>query len=202
MRIAALIIGIDGWEKYTQPLIHSIQYHEPLCEIVVIDNASEKPYPAFPQVVRTPRLCYSAAINTAKRLAGEADWYIVLSNDVLCTGPFADTLERMPETWVAGPCLMKNQGWTYLEGWCVCIPAAVWADVGGWDQNFQVSSWEDVDFSTTALEYGYNLAHCPELPFRHLDQRQRFGLVGNYWESEVHNFKYFLSKHEKSKVVK
>ena len=202
MRIAALIIGIDGWEKYTQPLVHSIQYHEPSCEIVIVDNASEKPYPTFPQVVRTGRLCYSAAINQAHRIAGEADWYVVLSNDVLCTGPFAHILAEMQETWVAGPHMLNNQGWTYLEGWCVCIPKDVWIAVGGWDENFKVSSWEDVDFSTTALEHGYNLAHCPELPFKHLDQKQRFNLLPNYWESEVANLKYFLSKHEKSKVTK
>lgn len=198
MKVAALIIGIDGWEKYTQPLVHSIQYHDPSCEIVVIDNASEKPYPAFPQVVRTGRLCYSAAINQAYRMAGKADWYVVLSNDVLCTGPFPPMLAEMPDTWVAGPHLMKNQGWTYLEGWCVCIPATVWTDVGGWDENFKVSSWEDVDFSTTALEHGYNLAHCPDLPFKHLDQKQRFNLLPNYWESEEHNVKYFHRKHKKA----
>lgn len=197
MRIAALIIGIDGWEKYTKPLIESIRKYEPECTIVTIDNASEQPYPAWPGVYHTGRLCYSAAINKAKRLAGEADWYIVLSNDVLCTGPFANVLSAMQDNWVAGPHLMENQGWKYLEGWCVCIPASVWDTVGGWDENFQISSWEDVDFSTTALEKGLVLAHCQDLPFKHLDQRQRFGLVSNYWESERHNIRYFHQKHGK-----
>lgn len=195
MRIAALIIGIDGWEKYTLPLIESVMEHEPTCDIFVIDNASAQPYPSLPNVHRTERLCYSAAINTAKRIAGTADWYIVLSNDVLCKGSFIKILRDIPEVWVAGPHLMTNQGWTYLEGWCVCIPAAIWDDVGGWDENFQVSSWEDVDFSTTALENGYNLAHCPDLPFAHLDQKQRFTIIPNYWESESHNVRYFLKKH-------
>lgn len=197
MKVAAIIIGIDGWETYTLPLIKSIQKHEPACTITVIDNESRQPYSemAGALTVRTERLCYSAAINRGKRFAGKADWYIVLSNDVLCTGPFMRTLAEMPECWVAGPCLMKNQGWTYLEGWCVCIPKAVWDDLGGWDENFQISSWEDVDFSTTALEKGYNLAHCPDLPFKHLDQKQRFTIVPNYWESESHNVRYFHKKH-------
>lgn len=194
MRVAALIIGIDGWEKYTRPLIESIMLNEPCCKIVVIDNASQERYPILPYVHRTERLCYSAAINTAKRIAGDADWYIVLSNDVLCTGPFAKILDNISETWIAGPHLMTNQGWTYLEGWCVCIPAAIWNDLGGWDENFQISSWEDVDFSTTALENGYNVAHVPALPFVHLDQKQRFTITPNYWESEAHNVNYFMAK--------
>lgn len=194
MRVVALIIGIDGWEQYTLPLVESIMEHEPTCDIFVIDNASAQPYPALPNVYRTERLCYSAAINTAAKLAGNAAWYIVLSNDVLCTGPFAHILADAGDL-VVGPCLKQNMGWTYLEGWCVAIPAKVWDALKGWDENYQVSSWEDVDFSVSALEHGFNLGHCPDFPFVHLDQRQRFSLVSNYWASESHNVAYFHQKH-------
>jgi len=195
--IACLIIGIDGWEQYTKPLMDSIFRHEPAARVVVIDNASCEPYPNLPEVHRTERLCYAAAINQAAQIAGPADWYIVLSNDVLCTGPFAWVLEQMPLNTIAGPHIARNQGWTYLEGWCVACPAGVWASLGGWDENFQVSSWEDVDFSVTALERGFHVAHVPELPFIHLDQKQRFTLIPDYWSSEAHNLRYFLSKRQR-----
>lgn len=199
MRAAALIIGIDGWEKYTRPLIESIQMHEPDCSIVVIDNASQEPYPEWiavgvPIIHRTERLCYSAAINKAAQLAGPANWYIVLSNDVLCTGPFFHVLAES-EGKVVGPLLKENQGWQYLEGWCVCTPEAIWKALEGWDENFQVSSWEDVDFSVTVMEKGYTVVERMDLPFVHLDQRQRFTLVNNYWDSEVANVRYFRQKH-------
>lgn len=94
MNVAAIIVGIDGWERYTLPLIESIQRHEPACDVVVVDNAGNSPYPylepdKYPQVfvLQTERLCYSAAINAGKRVIGDADWHLVLSNDVLCTGP-------------------------------------------------------------------------------------------------------------------
>lgn len=197
MKVAAIVIGIDGWEQYTLPLIKSIQAYEPECTIVVIDNASNQPYPAVAGVTveRTERKCYSAAINHGKALAGDAEWFIVLSNDVLCKGAFLPVLSSLPSVWVAGPHLISNQGWKYLEGWCVCIPAMVWTELGGWDENYQISSWEDVDFSTMAIRAGYNLAHCPDLPFVHLDQKQRFTIVPNYWESETHNVRYFRQKH-------
>lgn len=194
MKIAALVIGIDGWEKYTRPLIESIRQHEPDVQIVVIDNASKEPYPDLGFVHRTWRMCYSQAINTAARMAPGADWYVVLSNDVICNGPFAHILAQH-DAQVVGPLLKENQGWQYLEGWCVCAHKSVWDALGGWDENFQVSSWEDVDFSTTAMEQGYQVVERKDLPFTHLDQRQRFGLVPNYWDSEAHNVRYFQQKH-------
>ena len=193
MRVAALIIGIDGWEKYTLPLMNSL-WKRGGCDKIIIDNASATPYPDIAGVVRTERLCYSAAIDTAHRLAGPADWYVVLSNDVLCTGPFTDKLATLPTNCIAGPCLKETHGYQYLEGWCVCIPAVVWNALGGWDESFQVSSWEDVDFSQRVLEHGFDIVHLPELPFVHLDQRQRFTLSPNYWESERHNIELFMRK--------
>jgi len=196
LKFAALIIGIDNWEKYTLPLVESIQRYEPTCQIVVIDNASETPYPALPFVHRTERLCYAAAINTAARIAGQCNWYVVLSNDVLCTGPFISGLGKTPVDVVIGPCLKRVEGRIpYLEGWCVVTSGIIWRTLGGWDENYQVSSWEDVDFSTSAIKAGYNLVHSPSFPFTHLDQKQRFGLIPNYWDSEAHNVRYFMEKH-------
>lgn len=196
MKVTALIIGIDGWEKYTLPLIQSLQQNEPKCDFVVIDNASKIYYPQIDNVYCSNRLCYSRAINTAKNLKPESDWYIVLSNDVLCTGEFVDFLAGMEPNQILGPCLKENQGWSYLEGWCVAIPNQVWNDLNGWDENFKVSSWEDVDFSVSTLEKGYDIFHYPEFPFVHLDQKQRFTLIPNYWDSEYHNYSYFLRKHK------
>ena len=193
MKIAALIIGIDGWEKYTEPLIRSINHYQPDCEIVVIDNESAKSYPQLPFVHRTERLCYSAAINRAHEIAGDADWYIVLSNDVLCEGAFTHHLESLTDC-IMGPCLRETHGFAYLEGWCVCVPTQVWNSLGGWDERFQVSSWEDVDFSQSTIEAGYDVVFDESLPFVHLDQRQRFTLIENYWDSEKHNAAYFIKK--------
>lgn len=196
LKVAALIIGIDGWEQYTLPLISSIRLYEPACEIVVIDNASVKPYPALPCVHRTERLSYAQAINTAARIAGDCDWYLVLSNDVLCTGLFTEILAHVPSNNLVGPCLKHIQDRIpYLEGWCVAAPGLIWRTLGGWDENYQVSSWEDVDFSLTALECGFNITHAEFFPFKHLDQRQRFTLIPNYWDSEAHNIDYFARKH-------
>lgn len=201
MNIAAIIIGIENWAKYTLPLLNSLRQYEPNCNVVVIDNASAEPYPRdvarWARIERTPRLSYSRAINTGKSwLDSEnvnADWYIVLSNDVLCTGPFVHLLAPLPPC-VAGPQLWHEHGLQWIVGWAVCIEKEVWKAVNGWDEGYVMSSVEDVDLSVSAVEKGYALYQMPELPFVHLDQRQRFGLPG-YAGSESHNWQHFAKKH-------
>lgn len=199
--IAAIIVGIDGWHEYTGPLYRSIEEHEPDCKIVIVDNASETPYPSWVYPTnRTPRLCYSAAINYGKQVAGAADWYIVLSNDVLVTGPFADILAGYDDANLVGPLLKQIDIFPvgqvhYLEGWCVCIPRRIWDTIGGWDEGMQVSSYEDVEYSHRARTQGFGLIEDTDLPFTHLDQKQRFYLVPNYWSSEAHNRQRFIDKY-------
>lgn len=196
MKIAALIIGIDGWEQYTKPLMDSLFEHEPDALQVVIDNASCEPYPELPETWRTDRMCYSAAINRARLIAGPADWYIVLSNDVLCRGPFADTLAAYGDGDLVGPRLMRVSGFDYLEGWCVAIPARAWQAVGGWDERFLGSDWEDVAFSTAARQKGFGLVE--DLPFVHLDQKQRFQIIENFWEKDAHNRELFMREYARA----
>lgn len=204
--VAAIIVGIDGWEQYTLPLIRSIEQHEPDCGYFVIDNASKEPYPYIDGMIREDeRVCYSRAINYGYNAHAHAvergepapDWYIVLSNDVLCTGPFIHMLAALPGNVIAGPQLWHEHGYSWLVGWAIACPAKIWNALGGWDEAYKVSSVEDVDFSTCAIEHGFALAHVPELPFVHLEQKQRFGLIPEYWKSEFNNWAYFRRKHAK-----
>lgn len=205
MKIAAIIVGIDGWEQYTEPLVESILKHEPGCEIVVVDNDSEPPYPVEEKnwhrfaVTRIRRACYSNAINHGQCHL-DADWYIVLSNDVLCIAPFAHILEGYSDDNVVGPLLKEIDIETvgrvhYLEGWAVAISRRAWGALGGWDENYKISSYEDVDTSHRARKLGFTLIEEPDLGFVHLDQKQRFYLVPDYWDSEYHNREYFKQQH-------
>ena len=205
MSIAAIIVGIDGWERYTLPLVESIWKHEPECSLVVVDNASEQPYFGASikplnefQVVRTERLSYSAAINYGKNcVTGTPDWYIVLSNDVLCTGPFAHLLGAYGDGDLVGP-LMKNElGFPYLEGWCVAISSRAWQS---WDERVLGSDYEDVAYSTAARQRGFGLVEDRDLPFKHLDQRQRYTIVQDFAGKNAHNRELFLREYAAVRV--
>lgn len=199
---AAIIVGIDGWEQYTLPLIQSIRQHEPSCAIVVVDNASSLPYADQPfwegNCLRIARSCYSAAINRghdylSKDWNYDADWYIVLSNDVLCTGPFAHILDELGDDSLVGPCLKETHSFQYLEGWCVAVPRRIWDALGGWDERFLGSDWEDVAFSTKARRQGFWLLE--DLPFVHLDQKQRYAIVEDFWGKDAHNRELFMREY-------
>lgn len=190
--IAAIIVGINGWEEYTKPLMDSLFTHEPTVRQVVVDNASATPYPLLPEVWRTERLCYSAAINYGKSIVGDADWYIVLSNDVLCTAPFADILASYDGGDLVGPLMKDELGFAYLEGWCVCVPAAAWQP---WDERFLGSDYEDVAYSTAARQRGVGLVEDRSLPFVHLDQRQRYIVVDDFAGKNAHNRALFLREY-------
>lgn len=206
--IAAIIVGIDGWEQYTEPLIWSIYEHEPDCHAFIVDNASLTPYPidgtddhlywTMSIHRREERACYSKAINYGKsEMGGPFDWYIVLSNDVLCTAPFADMLASYDGKDLVGP-LMKNElGFPYLEGWCVCVPAAAWQS---WDERFLGSDYEDVAYSTAARQRGFGLMEDKGLPFKHLDQRQRYTVVDDFAGKNAHNRALFLREYAAVRV--
>ena len=200
--IAAIIIGIDGWERYTKPLIESLNQHEPECVVTVVDNASATLYPddIDARLIHTERMCYSAAINIGWRHCPPSDWYIVLSNDVLCTGPFAEKLARYGDGDLVGPLIkeidIERVGKVhYIEGWAVFIPRQIWDTIGGWDEGMKISSYEDVEYSHRARVNGFGLIEDTDLPFIHLDQKQRFYLVPDYWSSEHHNRARFVEKY-------
>lgn len=207
MNIAAIIVGIDGWEKYTLPLIESLNSHHEFPAIATVDNASETPYPqdrwaCLPSAAKNyrfrtdRRLSYSAAINFGKKAIdanwGNFGWYIVLSNDVLCTGPFAHILAQYTNGDLVGPCLKQVHGFDYLEGWAVFVPRDSWQP---WDERFLGSDYEDVAYSTAARQRGYGLQYDSNLPFKHLDQRQRFHVVEDFAGKNAHNRDLFLREY-------
>lgn len=198
MNCAAIIVGIDGWEKYTLPLVESLRKWEPNCRIVVVDNASQVVYPCAlgTDTLCIERSCYSAAINSGQEYVAhfrDFDWYIVLSNDVLCTGPFSHILEQYDGNDVVGPALKETHGFHYIEGWCVAIPRKIWDAVGGWDERFLGSDWEDVAFGTAARQRGFGLVE--DLPFVHLDQKQRYHIVDDFWGKDAHNRDLFMREY-------
>ena len=198
MNVACVIVGINQWEEYTLPLIESIQKHEPDVRIIVIDNASEEPYPfrtsEFPvDVLRMPeRVCYSAAINYGMRVS-EADWTIVLNNDVLCTASFTELLEWMHPEAVYGNQLIVFKGLRWLGLWLFVISREVWENVGEFDEQFEVCGFEDADYCFRAHADGFEINRCA-LPFHHYWGKTRWDVPG-YEQIREENKRRLEEKH-------
>jgi GT2 family glycosyltransferase len=188
MNTAVVIVGIDQWEEFTKPLIESIQKYEDV-PIVVIDNASGSGY----KLIRTERIPYAAAINVGMETAN-ADWTIVLNNDVLCQGPFSESLEWMNSGALYGNQLITYKGFRWLGLWLFAISRHVWEMVGRFDEQFEVCGFDDADFCIRAQRIGISIEKC-NLPFWHAWGKTRWGIPG-YPEIRAENKKRLEEKHK------
>src|SRR3990167_1525780 len=179
--LAVVIVGIDGWAEYTLPAIKSIREYEPNVPIVVVDNASDPPYRVSESaegdptaVVRTERICYAAAINVGLGVAN-ADWSVVLNNDVLCEGEFAAAVNGLSPAGIYGMQLIELGDLRWLGGWIYAISRECREEVGDFDEGFELCGFEDLDYCIRALRLGFHVRKM-DLPFNHLWGRTRWGL--------------------------
>lgn len=97
------------------------------------------------------------------------DVIILLSNDVEVRTNFVcqvtEILSHKIPSLVGGILYSTNTGWNkfgdkifpYLEGWLLATRAMDWITLEFFDPIFSPSDYEDVDLSTLALKYGYEL---------------------------------------------
>lgn len=192
--VTAVIVGINGWEEYTLPFIRSILRFEPNMPIVLIDNASEQAYPSVDgvKIIRTPRVCYAAALNIGMRNSPQSAYWLILNNDVLCTAPFLDHIHLLPGRQIHANEIGENNQHHWFVSWCVVIPSVVWHGVGEFDEGFEVCGFEDVDYSMRTQKEGFGLNKV-SLPFEHFGGKTRWDMPG-YPAQRMRNIEYFNQK--------
>lgn len=175
MRVKVVTAGYGKWEKYTYPLVKSLQRHEPSAEVVVVDNGSSQPYPDTPEVLRLDKNePYARAMNVGVETgAPNWDWLVALNNDVLCSGSFKDILTRAQPGMIIGPQMGHIIHYEFLLGWCICIPRYVWDDIGPFDEDYPRATFEDIDYSYRARTAGYRVEQLYDLPFVHYEAGTR-----------------------------
>lgn len=102
--------------------------------------------------------------------AEDDDLIILLSNDVEIRTDFVSQMteiisQRGNKVLTGGILLSQDTGWNrfgdkifpYLEGWLLGATAEIWKALELFDERFAPSDYEDIDLSTLALEYGYEL---------------------------------------------
>lgn len=175
MVVKVVAAGYGKWGEYTGLLLDSLRRHEPSAEIVIVDNGSPEPYPAEPEVVHLPRNePYAKAMNHGVA-QGRDDWQwlVALNNDVLCSGPFIDTLAQLPPGAIVGPQMGRIIHYEFLLGWCICIPRYIWDSIGPFDEDYPRATFEDIDYSYRARLAGYRVLQMWDLPFIHFDAGTR-----------------------------
>lgn len=166
--LAAIVIGHNQWERWTLPLVKSIQEHEPLCQIVVVDNNSDPAYPKMDGVTLAwaDNESVAKAINMGVYVAGFREWYLVLDNDVTCTGPFMHFLDDMDQYTIYGAEFKEWRYFNFLIGWCTFIPRMAWKMVGKMDESYVHWGYQEVDWLWRAEKAGFEQRKM-DLPFKH-----------------------------------
>ena len=193
MSVSVVIVGINGWEEYTRPMLNSIWMHEPDADVLVVDNASDTPYPLADHILRLPeRVSYAAALNEgAKRVTGE--WILTLNNDIRCEGKFISEIERLEKDAIYGRQIIEESGHTWLGNWLALMEKVTYWIVGEWDANFKACGFEDADYCVRAAALGIPTKPV-ELPFKHLWGKTRWAIPG-YEHTREENITYFEKKH-------
>jgi GT2 family glycosyltransferase len=196
--ISCVIVGIGGWTEYTLPAVRSILKHEPECDVVLVDAGSKRAYhtePDYPDGIRGIRLVesfsYAGAINIGVA-AADAEWTLILNNDTLCTGPFADLLTGLSRSCVYGRQIIEERGERWIGLWIMAISRECREATGQFDEAFRVCGFEDLDFCLRAKQAGFS-SKWADFPFEHLWGRTRWG-VPDYPKIREDNRRYFEKK--------
>ena len=190
--VAVVIVGINGWHEWTQPAIQSIQAFDPGIDLVVIDNASDTPYP---DAIQLPaRVCYAAAINIGIAAAGDPDWIVVLNNDIVATGSIQEALAWMTHDALWGNQLITFGDLRWLGLWLFVIPRSIRRAVGPFDEAFEVCGFDDTDYCLRAQQAGFRIEKS-NLPVLHYGGKTRWA-VPRYSEIRLKNKLYLETKHK------
>lgn len=208
MRLSIITTSVGGWEEYVKPLIDSIRKYEPSVHIVVVDAGDNFPISyKKADIIKTPVLNCAESQNVGIRHSisyMNPDWFLILDCDTICEGKFRNRLVNLPATAIHGNQMHpKNRGggrkdpwktpYEWLDGWIYAIPKRIYEDIGGFDENFKGSGFEDADYCWRALDAGYSL-NLVMFPFNHLTAGQKKNISDGYNEVRRNNIKYLRKK--------
>jgi GT2 family glycosyltransferase len=192
---SAVIVGHNKWDEFTLPLITSLWEHEPNLPITVVDNGSDPPYPQYKNIniVIGDNHSYARALNQGIADAGNAEWYLLINNDVICQGPFLYIVDGFHNDTAYGATTQRLREHIYLVGWCIFVNSKIYRDVGPFDESFKPWGYADVDYSYRIVEAGFQLEQV-DLPFKHY-QYGSHEYLGDMTALRKKNQMRFLKKH-------
>jgi hypothetical protein len=201
MHIRAVIVGIDHWGDLTRPFADSLGRYNPSLSMVVIDNASEPPYPDYERhVLRLARCGYGTALNAGS--CGNWNWLLCCNNDCICEGDIIGIVQGLRPDTIYGNAWKFDYEWmadlhlpAVVDSAYLLIPRRVWDRVGCFDPEMD-AAFEEIDYGLRAIAAGFRL-DVVDLPITHLNLHTRRELEGyeDRWRATSKRF------HAKYKIL-
>lgn len=205
--ISFIIVANSNWGDYAISFIESILLQGRKCEIILVDNGSDKPYPPsdnYHLIRLEPKghYNYMAALNAGADVA-TGEWLMFCNDDVLCTGDF-QWLEGLDQVGVYGAELRHKTkekfgvDVDYIYGWMMLIHRRIWMAVGQFDEYYLHAGFDDIDYCWRASRAGAKSIEVKPWPFVHLadqkNEKHRRATVEGYAEMQARSKKYFLKR--------
>lgn len=202
MKFHAIMTGM-GIKPHTAKAIHSLFGFNLNMIITWVECADEIGlttdllYPNFRHLHR-PGYSFTQAMNHSLNHSGiDADWILLLDDDVVCTGAFDFSFQDPMAIY--GPTLITDRGefpgMEWLEGWALAVSGAAVKAGLRFDEGIIASGFEDLDLCMTAKSMALGMEHRPDLfPLDHLAAGSKFDITENYTDARLQNIKYVQEK--------
>lgn len=114
-------------------------------------------------IVWNDRMGYAPSINRGLMTA-QGDYMVVMNDDVILKEGDLKMLCK-PDT-VTSPSF-NGRIYPHIWGSCFCMPRTVYERVGGMDERYTISYFDDDDLIHTLLKAGISMEAVPEVVFDH-----------------------------------
>lgn len=176
----AIVVPQRGKQHLTHDLVADLDRHEPRVPLFVVDDGHGSEFAAVGPIGHaavvpntTGRTGWVRAANVGVK-ACNADFVVLLNNDVRVDGPFVSRLvEAAQQNAIAGAAMRADPDLhtLVLEGWCLAFDRLLYNLVGGFDERFSLY-FADTDFQRVARrDHCTALTVVNGLPLRHLGHR-------------------------------
>ena len=105
--------------------------------------------------------------------------------------------EYLPNKGIKGPWVMYRTDIAYLGSGGLLMKRALFRDIGGFDEAYDPTCFEDTDLSLKIRDAGYELAYCPYMAIVHLPHQTTDSGSRNHSKQMVKNSMYFREKWQK-----
>jgi GT2 family glycosyltransferase len=215
MRVSFVIPIFNHWQLIND-LLSDIHKHTRPDEIIIVDDySSDKEtldgiqwwasnYEGIKILRPAENLGFLKASNYGVSKA-TGDIICLISSDVRIEDDLAKSVKELveldPKVLIGGIVYRDTTGWNdfdgkifpYAEGWLLCCLKSAWDEIGGFDELYVPHDFDDVDFSTTAVQKGYSLISLDNPKVRHLGG-QTIGYTGVRMELTKRNRDKFRAK--------